>query len=218
MKLTDKDEAKLRGLHPDLVRVVRRAVQISTVPFAVTEGMRTIERQRKLVAKGASKTLNSRHLTGHAIDIVPLGDDGQPSWDWPLYYPLAKVIKQAAKDVGVPIEWGGDWVKFKDGPHWQLPWRDYPSGPPVEAIGEPRMTDRRVDDLAKSRTVQGSAAAAAGGVAVLADVTTQLERASDHLVSGRTLGLIIATLIIGGAAYALYARWDDAGRPLPWRR
>jgi peptidoglycan L-alanyl-D-glutamate endopeptidase CwlK len=74
--------------------------------------------------------MKSRHLPGadgksRAIDIAPL-DGGQVSWAWPTYFKLAPIIKQAAKEVGVPIEWGGDWRTFKDGPHWQLPWKDYP--------------------------------------------------------------------------------------------
>jgi len=88
--------------------------------------MRTLARQKKLVASGASKTMNSRHLTGHAVDIAPLVG-GKVSWEWPLYHRLAPIVKQAALDEGVRIEWGGDWRSFKDGPHWQLPWRDYPA-------------------------------------------------------------------------------------------
>lgn len=116
---------KLKGVHPDLVRVVRRAAQIAPVEFTVLEGVRTLSRQRELVAKGASKTMRSRHLTGHAVDIAPL-DKGKVSWHWPHYYPLADAIKEAARLEKVPLEWGGDWKSFKDGPHWQLPWKNYP--------------------------------------------------------------------------------------------
>ena len=126
--LSDRDEARLAGVHPDLVRVVRRAVEVAPLAFAVLEGVRSIERQRALVARGASKTMNSRHLTGHAVDLAPLGPDGKVSWDWPLYHRLAPAMKEAAKAEGVPIEWGGDWTRFKDGPHWQLPWSLYPKG------------------------------------------------------------------------------------------
>ena len=71
--------------------------------------------------------MNSRHLTGHAVDIAPLDDDGEVSWAWPLYHQLAPVVKQAAKDLGVDLEWGGDWRSLKDGPHWQLSWHTYAS-------------------------------------------------------------------------------------------
>lgn len=116
---------RLDGVHHDLVRVMKRAIQITTIDFTILEGIRTKERQKQLFDSGASTTMNSRHLTGHAVDAAPLVN-GEVRWDWPLYYELAKCIKQAAKDVNVPIEWGGDWVKFKDGPHWQLPYSKYP--------------------------------------------------------------------------------------------
>lgn len=116
---------RLNGVHPDLVKVVKRAIQLTPVDFTVLEGLRTVERQKQLVAQGASKTMKSRHITGHAVDLAPV-IDGEVRWDWPLYKQIAPAIKQAAKEVGVPIEWGGDWLRFKDGPHWQLPWRKYP--------------------------------------------------------------------------------------------
>lgn len=124
--LDARSESKLAGVHPDLVKVVRLAAITAPLPFVVLEGMRSVERQKQLVASGASQTMRSRHLTGHAVDIAPLGANGQVSWDWPLYHRLAPAMKQAAEEVGVPIEWGGDWKSFKDGPHWQLPWASYP--------------------------------------------------------------------------------------------
>lgn len=128
--LSDKSRLKLEGAHPDLVKVIIRAAALSSIDFTVLEVLRTPARQRELVAKGASKTMKSRHLPGadgksRAVDIAPM-DGGQISWAWPLYNKLAPIIKQAAQEVGVPIEWGGDWRTFKDGPHWQLPWKDYP--------------------------------------------------------------------------------------------
>ena len=123
--LGSKSLAKLKGVHPDLVKVLKRAIQITPVDFAVIEGIRTVERQKQLLAAGASKTMQSRHITGHAVDIAPYVD-GDIRWDWPLYRKIAPAVKQAAKEVGVPIEWSGDWIRFKDGPHWQLPRRKYP--------------------------------------------------------------------------------------------
>lgn len=120
-----KSVTKMTGLHPDLKKVLYRAIQLTDVDFSIIEGLRTLERQKQMVASGASKTLNSRHLDGHAVDIAPYVG-GEIRWDWPLYYKLAKAMKAAAKEVGVPIEWGGDWIRFKDGPHWQLPWGKYP--------------------------------------------------------------------------------------------
>ena len=118
--LSDKSIKRLDGVDPHLVKVVKRAIEITPIDFVVIEGLRTKERQAYLLQKGATKTMNSRHITGHAVDIAPLVN-GQVSWDWEHYKPLSKAMKQAAKDVGVSIEWGGDWASFPDGPHWQLP-------------------------------------------------------------------------------------------------
>lgn len=125
MKLSRRSLLNLEGVHPHLVAIVERAIAITEIDFMVIEGRRPLERQKQLVASGASQTMDGRHLTGHAVDIVPLLD-GEIRWDWPLYHKLAPFIKQAAKDCGFPIEWGGDWKKFKDGPHWQLPRKCYP--------------------------------------------------------------------------------------------
>ena len=124
-KLGSRSLERLQGVHPDLIKVVKRAIEITEVDFTVLEGVRTLERQKKLYASGASKTLNSRHLTGHAVDIAPWIDN-KVSWDWDYYYPLAEAVKKAALELGVSVEWGGDWKSFKDGPHWQLPWAKYP--------------------------------------------------------------------------------------------
>ena len=123
--LGQRSLARLEGVHPDLVRVVKRAALMSDIDFTVLEGLRTPARQKELVAKGASKTLKSRHLTGHAVDLAVL-IGGEIAWDWPLYHKLAPIVKAAAAAENVPIEWGGDWRTFKDGPHWQLPWKQYP--------------------------------------------------------------------------------------------
>lgn len=126
MTLNERSVQALSGVHPDLARVVYRAAEITALPFIVTEGLRDEARQRALVEAGASQTLRSRHLTGHAVDLAPVVD-GHVRWDWPLFHELADVMNEAARIEGVRIEWGGDWVKFKDGPHWQLPWARYPA-------------------------------------------------------------------------------------------
>jgi peptidoglycan LD-endopeptidase CwlK len=129
--LSARDENRLAGVHPDLVRVVRRAVRDGCPRFVVLEGLRTVARQRQLVAQGASKTMNSRHIRGLAVDIAPLADtdgdgDTEVSWHWPHYRPLAAAIKAAAAAEKVAITWGGDWTRFKDGPHWELPQSTHP--------------------------------------------------------------------------------------------
>ena len=129
--LTARDHARLAGLHPDLVRVVERARL--AVPFMVVEGLRTRERQAKLVAIGASRTMNSRHLTGHAVDLVYWLDDGdgvpetgEIRWDWPLARQVAVAMKASAQEEDVALIWGGDWPSFPDGPHFELARRRYP--------------------------------------------------------------------------------------------
>ncbi len=124
--LSKKSLDRLSGVHPDLVRVVKRAIEIPTVDFAVLEGVRSKSRQEQLVKAGASQTMNSRHLTGHAVDLGAYVS-GSVRWDWPLYHKIAAAMKQAASELGVPLEWGGDWRTFKDGPHFQLPHKEYPA-------------------------------------------------------------------------------------------
>lgn len=130
-ELSARSLQRLDGVHPHLVAVVKRAIEITPLDFVVLEGLRTAERQQQLLWAGASKTLNSRHLTGHAVDIAPFLDtDGngtkEVSWHWPHHHQLAPYIKRAAAELSIPIEWGGDWKSFPDGPHWQLPRSTYP--------------------------------------------------------------------------------------------
>lgn len=119
MELNVRSRKNLTGVNEKLVQVVERAAEITTVDFIVTEGLRTIERQKQLYDKGASRTMNSKHLTGHAVDLAAVVD-GEVRWDWPLYHKLADAMKQAAKELNVPMTWGGDWRSFKDGPHFEL--------------------------------------------------------------------------------------------------
>ena len=124
-KLSRRSLERMQGVHPDLVKVVLLAIQLTEVDFGITEGVRTIEKQREYYAKGASKTMNSRHLTGHAVDLAAyIGSEVR--WDWPLYHKLADAMKRAANSLNVPIVWGGDWKSFKDGPHFELDRKVYP--------------------------------------------------------------------------------------------
>ena len=125
-KFGKRSLAALEGVHPDLVRVAHAALAISRVDFVVTEGLRTLQRQAQLVKAGASKTMRSRHLTGHAIDIAPV-IGGKVAWDWPPFHDLASAMKAAAAAEDVPIVWGGDWVSFRDGPHFELDRAKYPA-------------------------------------------------------------------------------------------
>lgn len=118
-KLGGRSCRNLRGVHPELVRVVKLAIQRTSVDFMVIEGVRSEKRQLELYKAGASTTLNSRHLTGHAVDLAAMVG-GEIRWDWPLYYQLGIAMKTAALELGVSIVWGGDWKSFKDGPHFEL--------------------------------------------------------------------------------------------------
>ena len=129
--LLDRDRLRLASVHPDLIRIVERARL--AVPFIVVEGLRTRERQERLVAIGASRTLASRHLTGHAVDLAYWLDDGDGApeagevrWDWPLARKIATAMKTAAAEEGVALVWGGDWKSFPDGPHFELSRTRYP--------------------------------------------------------------------------------------------
>lgn len=122
-RLSQRSLTALVGVHPDLVRVVKRAITISTVDFIVGEGLRTLETQRKYVASGVSKTMKSRHLTGHAVDLwaylVTI------RWEPALYVPIADAMKAAGLELGIPIEWGFDLWGW-DSPHFQLSRSKYP--------------------------------------------------------------------------------------------
>jgi peptidoglycan L-alanyl-D-glutamate endopeptidase CwlK len=151
MSLSSRCELRLAGVHEDLVRVVRRASEGGAM-FRVTEGLRTPERQRQLVAEGKSQTLDSRHITGHAVDVAPLDQEGQISWAWGLFFPLADAFRAASIAENVPVVWGGAWGQvmadyatakagqaayvarmkeqgrkpFLDGPHFELFRARYP--------------------------------------------------------------------------------------------
>lgn len=203
--LSARSEQRLAGVHPDLVRVVRRAIQITDIDFTVLEGVRELSRQKELVASGASKTMNSRHLKasngyGHAVDLAPVVN-GQVSWDWPLYHRLAKAVKQAAKEEGVYIEWGGDWKSFKDGPHWQLPWNYYPANGPVGGAKYTAQTETQANTQALAAV--GTGATTAGTIAyepAIKALDTLVSQQAE-LSSGDYLRMGVAALILAGTVY-----------------
>ena len=128
--LSRRSLSKLRGVDSDLVRVVKRAIQITAIDFAVTEGMRGKARQRWLKATGKSKTLLSKHLVGRAVDVMAAGDldgdgdvdaqDKSITWSREFYGPIAEAMTQAAAELGVAIRWGGNFKSWYDGPHFEL--------------------------------------------------------------------------------------------------
>lgn len=122
--------ARLKGVHDDLVQVAKHAHQLATekgLEFKITEGLRTRERQIELVRAGASQRMDSRHLTGHAIDFVPIvGNPGRITWKWPAFWPIVECFERAAYELGVEIECGARWTRFPDGPHVELSRKVYP--------------------------------------------------------------------------------------------
>lgn len=128
MQLSQRDLERLKGVHPSLVMAVKKCAEITNIDFIVTEGLRTLEKQKEYLAKGVTTTLNSRHLTGHAVDLAvwfdydkdKVVDANEISWKFEFYKQLSDNMKKAASQVGVAIEWGGDWKSFKDGPHFQI--------------------------------------------------------------------------------------------------
>lgn len=132
-QLPKESEAKLVGVHVDLIRVVRAAALHfkEGEQFIIVEGVRTLERQRELWRAGRSQTMKSRHLTGHAVDLAPMVDvdadgDLDLTWQRDHFFPIVDAMRASAAAAGVLLEWGGDWKTFHDLPHWQLPWSRYP--------------------------------------------------------------------------------------------
>jgi peptidoglycan LD-endopeptidase CwlK len=151
-QLGSKSLKELKGVHPDLVAVVKRAIELTVQDFSVHDGNRTLEEQKKYLASGASQTLDSRHLNGHAVDLVPF-INGMMRWEWEPIYKIAEAVRVAARELSIPLRWGGAWdvsftesedspedlvadyaarrkkagkKVFIDGPHFELPKAQYP--------------------------------------------------------------------------------------------
>lgn len=150
--LGERSLNELEGVHADLTSVVKRAIELTVQDFSVHDGIRTLEEQKKMLESGASQTLESRHLTGHAVDLVPY-INGKLRWEWGPIYKIAEAVRAAARELEVPLRWGGAWdidftasedltedlvvdyaarrkragkKAFLDGPHFELPKKHYP--------------------------------------------------------------------------------------------
>lgn len=144
-KFGERSESFLVDVHPDLVALARLAIKLSHLDFGIHCGKRTVVEQRLLVKKGASMTMNSRHVVTpvraggngwcHAIDVHPY-IDGDVRWDMPYFNVLDQAFQHAGLQINIPYEWGGDWKSFPDGPHFQLPWNEYPKDKRYEAVPE----------------------------------------------------------------------------------
>lgn len=188
-RYSDTSEANFKGVHYHLVQVARRALELTPYDIRIINGTRTLEEQRALVSAGKSKTLNSRHLTGHAIDFVAFDEQGRITWEFKYYTAVAKAFKQAAKELGVPIKWGGSWKNFKDGGHIQLTWKDYPLNKGVKTT------------TTKPKVV----AATIPALATAPEVMKYVFSASDHLDSIGEYGKVIAAgLIFVAVGYLIY--------------
>jgi peptidoglycan L-alanyl-D-glutamate endopeptidase CwlK len=118
-KLSKKSIAKLKEVHPHIQELVKSAINLSTIDFGISEGMRTRDRQQILYDTGKSQTMNSRHLTGHAVDVYAW-KDGAVSWEFEDYETINIAFSKASKLTNIPYVWGGSWKSFKDGPHFEL--------------------------------------------------------------------------------------------------
>jgi peptidoglycan L-alanyl-D-glutamate endopeptidase CwlK len=204
-KFGSRSLKNMKGIHPDLRLVLDKALQDSPLDFVVIEGLRTKERQKQLVASGASERLDSRHITGHAVDLLPIGPNGKPAFDWPLYDQLGPAVKKAANDLGIELDWGGDWKKFKDGPHFELDRAAYPAE--EWTTGDKPPAPRT--SAAQSTTVQASAvqivSGAGAGIAAVGglDGTAQI------------VALVFAGVVMLAALWIMRERlrkWADGDR------
>lgn len=118
-KFGTRSNNNLKGVKPELVKLMKESIVNSPYDFMITCGLRTKEEQKVLVATGKSRTMKSKHLTGDAVDIAVLVN-GEVSWELKYYKEVATHVKKMAKTLGIRVTWGGDWSGFIDGPHFQL--------------------------------------------------------------------------------------------------
>lgn len=129
--LSPRSLQRLVGVHPELVRVVRAAIAITKTDFSVVEGVRDPQKQLEYFRAGKSRTMKSKHLTGHAVDLMPWGDfdgdgDFEGSWELAMFYPINDAMQEAARACGVKVTWGGSWSTFIDAPHFEIDPARYP--------------------------------------------------------------------------------------------
>ncbi len=118
-KFSAKSNDKLTTVIPELQAVMRRALELSPIDFGISEGRRSIERQRELYDAGKSQTLKSRHIISRAVDVYAWVG-GAVSWNMDHYHMINEAVQQAAQELGEEIIWGGSWRTFKDGVHFQI--------------------------------------------------------------------------------------------------
>lgn len=195
MKLDSRSEHSLAGVHADLRRLVIETEP--PYPVVIVDGVRDVRHQVKYVEAGASDTMNSRHLTGHAIDfaVFPNGLNNSVSWDFGLYKECAKAFKKKADELGIPITWGGDWG-LRDGMHIQLTWADYPLAKLA-----------RVKTRANSTTV--AATGGIGALAIIQQLLPMMENTDSVIVEWGALALLL--LLAGYVCHERILKIDKEG-------
>ena len=195
----------MNGIHPDLRRVLDKALQDSPLDFVVIEGLRTKKRQQELFDSKASQRLDSRHITGHAVDLLPIGPNGKPAFDWPLYNQLGPAVKKAAVELGVELDWGGDWKKFKDGPHFELDRAAYPVGEWETKTNPPKERT----SAAQSTTMQ------AGAVQIVSGAGAGIAAVGSLDGTAQIVALAFAGVVMLAALWIMRERlrkWADGDR------
>lgn len=201
-KLNARSMRSLDGVHEHLVRVVIKASE--RCDFLVTEGLRTPERQRELVKIGRSKTTNSRHLYGLAVDLCDM--DGK--YDIPDMEEIARAMKMAALELDIPIEWGGDWRKKPtdrigwDSPHFQLPKAQYPD----KADKKPRFVMKPGDGAKATGTLIATGAAAKEAHDTGALPMPSFDQVTNVVTMAPGLRVGLVAVLVGTLFYALAPR------------
>jgi peptidoglycan L-alanyl-D-glutamate endopeptidase CwlK len=197
---TQRTQDNLVGVHPDLVTLWNAAVL--PYPCQVIDGLRTFDEQEQMVKTGASQTLNSRHLTGHAIDFAvwPNGLDNDVSWNPSYYIACVRSLKSTAKGLGIHCTFGADWEKLKDYTHVQLSWEHYP----ISQAKPPKTA-------ANSKTI----ATASVGVPVVTffqDIFNGLKAITGSLLEGvdaNTIGIIQTIALVAIVLFLVRERYKN---------
>lgn len=112
-KLSQKSLSKLEGVDPRLVKVIKRAIEVTEVDFTITEGLRTKATQALYVKQGKSQTMNSKHLEGLAVDLAAWVN-GTINWNFDYYFKIADAVRKASIELGIQVKWGGAWRYLND--------------------------------------------------------------------------------------------------------
>jgi peptidoglycan L-alanyl-D-glutamate endopeptidase CwlK len=153
-------QTRISGVDPRLVKILQITRQRTGIPFEISEGMRTAEKQREYVAAGKSQTQNSKHLHGNALDIFIPGADGKADYDFEHYRPIADEAKRVASELGYDdFVWGGDWKSLRDGVHFQIGGNhtgSAPAAPAMQQGGQPYQSAAPGPQMAPTNVLAGA--------------------------------------------------------------